>query len=443
MPHSNISIEDVPLNRFHHLMTLRSGGGWVMDGYILSIVGVALMQLSEDLNLNDFWQGMIAASSLIGIAFGGFLGGALTDRLGRQKLYFVPPLIFITCSVAQFWVESREVLFALRFLIGIGVGIEYPVTGSLLVEFLPKDHRGPRLSFLVTLWYAGAALAYIAGNYLLANGGAEAWRLVMASPAVLGFLLLLVRLGTPESPRWLLGKGRSADAERIIQKVYGPAFSLRNLPELPPEKPLSFKRLLHSGYGKRMLFVAIFWTCSVTPVFAVYAFVPRVLQALNFTGSWASYGSIAITTLFVVGCVAATCLINIMGRRSLVIQSFLWASIALTGLGFYADGPAWLILLLFCSYAFFSGGTQVLQIVYPNEIFPTEIRAFAVGMGASLSRVGAATGTWLVPIALRSIGIGNTMFVAAAISLVGLLVSVALAPETRSMTLQEAASLDR
>lgn len=443
MPHSNISIEDVPINGFHQLMTIRSGGGWVMDGYILSIIGVALMHFSEALNLNDFWQGMIAASALIGIAFGGFLGGALTDRLGRQKLYFVPPLLFIICSVAQFWVASGEVLFVLRFLIGIGVGIEYPVAGSLLAEFLPKDHRGPRLSFLTTLWFAGAALAYIVGNYLLANGGAQAWRLVMASPAVIGLLLLFVRLGTPESPRWLLGKGRNADAERVIQKVYGPAFSLRNLVELPPEKPMSFMCLLHSGYGKRMLFVAIFWSCSVTPVFAVYAFVPRVLQALNLTGDWASYGSIAITMLFLVGCVAATCLINVMGRRTLVIQSFLWSTIALTGLGFYADGTEWLILLLFCSYAFFIGGAQVLQIVYPNELFPTEIRAFAVGMGASLSRVGAATGTWLVPIALHSIGIGNTMFAAAAISLIGLVVSVALAPETRSMCLHEAASLSR
>ncbi len=85
----------------------------------------------------------------------------------------------------------------------------------------------------------------------------------------------------------------------------------------------------------------------------------------------------------------------------------------------------------------------MLQLVYPNELFPTEIRAFAVGMGASLSRIGAAIGTWLVPISLQSIGIGNTMFAAAAVSLVGLVVSVALAPETRAMSLEEAASLRR
>lgn len=74
---SNLSIEDVPLNGFHQLMTVRTGGGWVLDGYVLSIIGVAMMHFSEDLKLDNFWQGLIAASALIGIFFGVFL---------RQKL---------------------------------------------------------------------------------------------------------------------------------------------------------------------------------------------------------------------------------------------------------------------------------------------------------------------------------------------------------------------
>ncbi|MDO5639982.1 MAG: MFS transporter [Neisseria sp.] len=438
-----VSIEDVPLNRFHQLLSVRSGGGWLMDGYILSIIGVALMQISGQLQLSNFWEGMIAASALIGIFFGGFLGGWLTGLVGRQKLYFVGPVIFVLCSLGQYWADSGVALFVYRFLIGIGVGFEYPVAGSLLVEFLPKKHRGPRLAALTILWFAGAALAYIVGNIILGSGGEEAWRLVLASPAVIGVLLILIRLGTPESPRWLVSKGRHAEAEQIIKKVYGNDFSLRNLPEQEAEHKASLGSLLKAGYGARMLFVAVFWTCSVIPVFAVYAFAPRVLQALNLQGDWAAYGSVAITVLFVVGCVIATALINIIGRRPMVIHSFLWSGLALLGLGMFSDSAEWLVLALFGAYAVFIGGAQVLQLVYPNEIFPTEIRSFAVGTGASLSRIGAAVGTWLVPISLSGIGIGNTMFAAAAVSLIGLLVSLALAPETRSMSLAEAASLKR
>lgn len=439
----NISIEDVPLNGFHQLMTLRSGGGWILDGYILSIIGVAIVQFSDYLQLDAFWQGMVAASAMLGTFFSGFLGGWLTDRIGRKRLFFVGPLLFIVGSVGTFWVESGMALFILRFLVGMGVGLEYPVAGSLLTEFLPQKNRGPRLAGLTILWFVGAALSYIVGHFILAHGGADGWRLVLASSAVLAVLLLLVRLGTPESPRWLVSKGRLDEAERIIKKVYGPSFSLANMPAQTTEAKVSLGALVHSGYGKRMLFVIVFWTAAVVPMFAVYSFAPVVLQALNLKGDWASYGSVLITLLFVVGCVIATRLIDTMGRRPLIIHSFLWSSLALLGLGAFSHSSEMLVLLMFGAYALFIGGAQVLELVYPNELFPTEIRAFAVGVGSSMTRIGSAIGTWLVPASLAGIGIANTMYVAAAVSIVGLLVSVWLAPETRGMSLERAASLQR
>ena len=441
MTNPNVSIEDVPINNFHQLLTLRSGGGSFVDGYVLSIIGVAMVQMSAGLSLNSFWQGMIAASALIGIFFGGFFGGWLTDRFGRKRVFFVGPTLFILASVAQLWVESALVLFLLRFAIGIAVGIEYPVATSLLVEFLPKKNRGPRLATLTVLWFAGAATAYLAGEAILRQGGDNAWRLVLASAAVIGALLFAIRLGTPESPRWLISKGRLAEAEQVIKRVYGNGFSLKNLPEEPKARKLSFLSLLHSGYGKRMLFVTMFSTCSVIPVFAVYAFAPKVLGALNLKGDWASIGSIAITFLFVVGCIVGTRLLNTLGRRTTLLHSFFWSGLALLGLGAFSNGNEMLILVLFGAYALFIGGAQVLQLVYPNELFPTEIRAGAVGVGTSMSRIGAAVGTWLVPIALDSYGIGATMYAAAAVTFVGLAFSVALAPETRSLNLQQAASL--
>ncbi|MCP1771290.1 putative MFS transporter [Neisseria perflava] len=438
-----VSIEDVPLNRFHRLLTARSGGGWVMDGYILSIIGVALVAMSAELNINGFWQGMIAASALFGIFAGGFLGGWLTGLVGRQKLYFVGPVLFTVCSVIQFWADSAWLVFLCRFVIGIGVGFEYPVAGSLLVEFLPKKYRGPRLAALTILWFAGAALSYIAGTLILREFGDAAWRWVVLSPAFIGVALFLLRLGTPESPRWLLSKGRKAEAEAVIKQVYGSDFSLRNLPEEPTQSNATLLDILKAGYGPRMLFVVVFWSCSVIPVFAVYAFAPRVLSALNLQGAWADYGSVLITLLFVVGCILGTKLINSLGRRKLVIHSFLWSGLALLGLGYFSEASEMLVLALFGAYAVFIGGAQVLQLVYPNELFPTEIRSQAVGIGASLSRIGAAVGTWAVPLSLDGIGIGNTMYAAAAVTLLGLLVSVWLAPETKGLDLQEASSLKR
>lgn len=437
-----VSIEDVPLNGFHRLLTIRSAGGSFVDGYVLSIIGVALVHMSRSLALDDFWEGMIAASALIGIFFGGFLGGWLTDVLGRKRLLFVGPTLFIVASLAQLWVDSAVALFVLRLLLGVAVGIEYPVATSLLVEFMPRKYRGPRLATLTIMWFAGAAMAYVVGELMFKLWGSDAWRLVLASAAVIGAMLFLVRIGTPESPRWLLSKGRAAEAEAIIKQVYGSDFSLANLPEHRVGEKLTILNLLHSGYGKRMLFVVVFWTCSVVPLFAVYAFAPKVLAALNLQGDWSSLGSVAITLFFVIGCVISTRIINRVGRRNLLIYSFLCSGLALLGLAVGHAGPNALVLAFFAVYALFIGGAQVLTLVYPNELFPTEIRAFAVGVGTSLSRIGAAAGTYLVPVSLSTLGIAQTMYIAAAVTLVGLVLSWVLAPETRSLNLQQAASLN-
>lgn len=442
MKQNEMSIEDVPINKFHQLLTLRSGGGWFMDGYILSIIGITMVPMSEALHLSSSAEGLVAASALIGMFFGGFLGGWLTDYLGRKKLYFVPPILFSVCSILQLWADSTSQFFWLRFLIGVGVGIEYPVAGSILVEFMPRKNRGPRLSALTILWFIGAAASYIIGTMIIDHEGTGAWRSILASSAVIGVLLFLVRLGTPESPRWLLKKGRIAEAQAVIKQVYGPSFSIKNMPEDEEKYEVSIMTLLRAGYGPRLLFVAAFWTLGIVPIFAVYAFAPQVLESLNLGGSWERYGSIVITLMFVVGCVLATWLINVMGRRSMIIHSFLWSAVALVGVGLCNGQSKWLILSFLGVYAVLIGGVQVLTIVYSHELFPTEIRPLASGIGASLSRLGAAAGTWLAPLSLSALGGTKTMYVAAVICLLGFGVSCWSAPETKALDLADAAALD-
>ncbi|MBJ8444114.1 MFS transporter [Acinetobacter bereziniae] len=442
MNNSNISVEDVPLNGFHQRLTVSVGGASLMDGYILSIIGIALVQMTANLQLTNFWQGMIATSALLGIFAGGLFSGWLTDKFGRRKVIFVAPIIFLICSVLQFWTDSPIMIFILRFLIGIAIAIDYSAATSLFVEFVPKKYRGSRLASFTILWFAGAAMAYIFGDIIVRVMGNEGWRWALSSSVVIGVILLLSRLGTVESARWLITKNRSPDAEDVIKKVYGNQFSLANLPKEPTSSKLSLADMLRMGYGKRLMFVIIFWTCAIIPVFAVYAFAPKVLAALKLEGDWAAYGSVAITLLFVIGCIVGTKLIDVLGRRKMLIHSFLWSGLALLLLGAFSDSSEMVVLVFFGAYALLIGGAQVLELVYPNEIFPTELRPYAMGWAVSATRIGAAIGTFLVPMSLETIGIGNTMYVAAAVTLVGLIVSVAWAPETKSKDLSEAAALE-
>lgn len=116
-------------------------------------------------------------------------------------------------------------------------------------------------------------------------------------------------------------------------------------------------------------------------------------------------------------------------------------SLALAVLGLIPDMGIWLVVMAFAVYAFFSGGPGNLQWLYPNELFPTDIRASAVGVIMSLSRIGTIVSTWALPIFINNYGISNTMLMGAGISLFGLLISVAFAPETRGMSLAQTSNM--
>jgi len=431
-------LDDAPLSGFHKRLALYASGGPFLDGYVLSIIGVALVQISPKFNMSSAQEGLVGASALIGIFLGAFVGGWLTDKFGRQVLFTIDLGMIIACSIAQFFVGDVFWLVVLRLLIGMAVGADYPIATSLLAEFSPRKYRGPLLGAFVAMWFVGAAAAYIVGEALVHIDGG--WRWMLASAAVPATLIVLARLGTPESPRWLLKKGREDEANAVLFKVFGPGVSVSDLPEEAHEN-LRVSSLIKAGYGKRMAFITIFWTCSIVPLFAVYAFGPKILGALGLTGALANYGSAFITLMFLVGCLVALALVNRMGRRPLIIHSFLWSGLALLLLGIFTNASAWTVLGLFAAYAVLIGGTQILQWIYPNELFPTEIRGSAVGLASSLSRIGAAIGTYLVPVALSHLGIGATMIIGAVVTLVGAGISVMWAPETRGLTLGQSAAL--
>ena len=440
IPPPAITLEEAPLNRFHKRLAVYSAGGPFLDGYILSIIGVALIQITPALHLSTSGQGLVGAATLVGMFVGGFVGGVLTDRFGRQALYTWDLVALILCSIAQFRVESATALVLLRMLIGVAVGADYPIATSLLVEFTPRRYRGPLLVVLVAMWYVGAAVAYLVGEWML-QWGPDAWRWILASAALPAAVIVLLRHGTPESPRWLIQKGRRAEAAAVLKQVYGDHAPALPPPEAAADSSPHLFALFRSGYGGRLLYVSTFWTCSIVPVFGIYAFGPTILQALGLTGPWGNAGSALITSLFAVGTVVSLAVINRCGRRFLVLHSFFWSGLALLPLGLFPKSSPIVVMICFSAFAILIGGTQVLQWVYPNELFPTSIRGSAVGAAASLSRIGAAVGTYLVPFSIQTFGIGPTMLMGAAVTLLGFGVSLWAAPETTHLGLDQSGLL--
>lgn len=433
-------VEESPLTPFLKRLTLYTSGGPFLDGYILLIIGIALMQLGPQLKLNAFREGLIGASALVGMFVGGAVFGYVTDLMGRQLMYQIDLVAIIVLSIAQMFATTEWELALLRFLIGIAVGAGYPIATSLLAEFSPKKYRGFLLGFLICMSYLGALAAAIVGYGLLSTGP-DAWKWMLGSTALPALLLLFGGWNTPESPRWLMNKGRLQKAQEVVKTVWGSNADLRDLQETD-QKKTDFLKVFGPGYLKRTIFIGAFQTIKITPVFAIYTFGPQILQAFHLSqGNGWIFGYALINVFFLLGCVPPLALINTLGRRPLIIWSFFFMTLGLLVLGFFPPAPAWVIISGFLVYAFFSGGPGILLWIYPNELFPTEVRATAVGVATAISRIGAAIGTFLLPYFLQTYGISPTMLTSTGLTFLGFIVCVLLAPETKGLTLRECSYL--
>ncbi|MFD8708349.1 MFS transporter [Kitasatospora sp. NPDC059648] len=442
------TIDNAPYTAFHRRLALACSGGPLLDGYILSIVGVALIGMRPDLGLSTAQVSLIGAAALVGMFVGGALFGVLTDKIGREVMYTADLLVMVACSVLSFWVDSVWAIAVLRFVLGMAVAADYPIATSLLAEWLPAKHRGRLLGQQIVAWYAGSVLAYVVGYLFLELAGPGSWRWMLASSTVLCVVFLVIRRGSPESPRWLAANGRVGDAVRVVEKHLGVRVDGRELMPDPAERARrssGLRLLMTPPYRRRTLFCGLFFLCQVGPLFAMLTFGPQILSSFGIPGGTVmeTLGTGLISLVFLLGCYPALRLVDTRGRRPVIIWSFALMTVPLALLGVWPTAPAAVALTALCAYAFLCGGPNVLDWTYPNELFPTEIRATAVGVATSVSRIGAAVGTYLLPLSLTGLGTGPTMLIAAGTTALGLLVCVLWAEETRGTALGAAPAAGR
>ena len=434
-----MTIDEAPLNSFHLRVVVYTTGGYFVDGYILGMIGIALALLAPQLGLGAVWTGLIGASALAGIFIGGLIFGWVTDRVGRQTMYVADLIVFVTASVLQFFVEGPLALFVLRLIMGIAIGADYAIGSALLSEFLPRRQRGGLLACLNAIWTVGFVAAYVAG-YFMQDLGPEAWRWMLASSAVPAGIVLALRLGTPESPRWLLSKGRVEEARQVVKDYIHPDADIEDL-VAEQGNETSYRKLFSRGLRKRTAFAGLFWFCQVVPYFAIFTFLPTVLEGLGVEGEFSS--EVLLNLFLFGGAIVGVVVMDMMPRRTFTIGSFAVLAVLGAALGLFPQAPVPVILVLFSVFAFVIAAAADLESVYPAEIFPTEVRASGTGIAAAISRIGAAIGTFLLPTSVAQFGTGPTMLGATAVLVLGLVLSVAWAPETRHVSLSEASLAGR
>ncbi|MFZ2238509.1 MAG: MFS transporter [Gordonia amarae] len=423
-------------------------GGMILDGYILGIIGPVTSTIEDSLNINSLELGLIAAGPLFGIFIGAPICGWATDKWGRKPMFLMDMGLFVLASflqffiaIGQFFVDDWIQLFVIRLLMGVAIGGEYAIGWPLLSEFAPARLRGRLLGSTVLAWYFGFMIAFFIGT-LMDNAGIN-WRIILGSSTVIAVILFIARLGLPESPRWLLQKGRIAEGQSIAKRYMNVVEAMEIELEAKHKEETGgkegrFADLFNKENIRATVFASGFWFCASTPYFAIATFAVVVLEDFGF-GEDSAFGAVGMTVAATLGVATTAALLDKLGRRALTIPPQ-WVTLVLILILAWWDGPGWLMLTMLLAFSFINSGVNTLTSVYPGEVFPTEVRGIGTGFASACSRIGAGLGTFLLPWSIDNLGMATSLTIAAIIILAGTLLSQALAPETKGKSLSETAA---
>ncbi|MCL2581606.1 MAG: sugar porter family MFS transporter [Streptosporangiales bacterium] len=421
--------------RFLRRLTAATGGGMFIDGFFYATFAAALAgRAKAELHIDTLWLGLISSAVLIGTFFGGILLGWLTDKIGRKPMFTIDLIIFLVCAVALFFVTEPWMFFALGVIIGLSVGADYSIGSPLLGEFTPAAMRGNFLGVLEILWNVGYVIAYFIG-YMITTYSPESWRYILLSSAVPAIVSLIIRHGLPESPRWLVSKGRRDEAIAILKESMG----VENLGAIDnePESSTRVSVLFSRAYIRRTLFSGGFWSAIVLPYFAATFFLPEILRSIGL-GAGSLIGALLGTIIALVGATVSWYLVDRVGRRILLIPPMFACGVFLLIASLYQHMPMVIAAICVFAYLFSYGIMSILTGIIPEEVFPSSVRATGVGVSTAMSRAAAAIGTFGLPLVTTYAGGTSTvLIILGVVSLGGGFLSYAWCPETKGKDLTE------
>lgn len=430
--------ESPKTKRFQRKVTLLSAGGTFLDGFDLTVIAVALPMIANEWDVGAWEKSLVTSSAIIGSFIGAAVLGNLTDRFGRKAMYVIDLLAFVLFAALTAFSQDVWQLILFRFLLGIGIGADYPISATIVSEFASKKGRGKLSTSLGAMWFVGAVAAYLVGLAVLPLGD-YAWRALLLVGAVFALIVFIFRVQLPESPRWLLAHGRTEDAKDVVEKVTGMRPTEAELTESDQPKPGESSKLFIGIQRRRTLFVCGFWFCYATAYYGISMYTPTILEPFT-NGSHVSViiGSGVIAILGLVGSIIGMNLVDSWGRRPLIIASFSGLTAALIVLASVV-GPSFgfLVVLFSIAVLFANSGGGILNFVYPTELFPTSLRATGSGLATSVSRIGSILGVLAFPNLVAAWGNNAALWVFAAVGASGLLICVFMAPETKNRSLEE------
>ncbi|GBQ34489.1 major facilitator superfamily transporter [Gluconacetobacter azotocaptans DSM 13594] len=437
MPVMMSSVLDVlPLSRVHVRLLLIGGLGYLFDGLDGSSLAFFLPVLRGAWHLSGVQAGLIASSTSQGYLIGSFLSGFLADRIGRRRIMMSALALYCVASCLSALAQDWQSYFVLRLVCGIGTGAEAVVIIPYIAEFLPARLRGRLCGAVVGFFSFGYFLAACLG-YFVVSAAPEGWRMASVMTGLPILLLLWWRRALPESPRWLEIRGRHAEARLVIQAFAGG----RGRDRLPPDQAWA-EGASPAGPGvwsarwrSRVLLCVWLWTWLFFSFYGFFSWIPSLLlkHGLNLSDSFGL--SLLIFAAQIPGYFVAAWLNGPLGRRRVMIGALLLAALSALLL-VRAEGVAGLLAGAMGLSAGLNGAVAALY-AYTPELFPTRIRATAMGLASGISRLGAIGGVFGVSLIAERGGTAPVFAVTGAALGLAVLALFTAAPETDNSALPE------
>ncbi|MEJ6550342.1 MFS transporter [Corynebacterium sp. USCH3] len=443
----------------HRRLMVMGGLGYTFDSFDGQLMGYALSALIVIWAIPSSVSGWLLSSIFFGYLVGALISGVLADRFGRRKLMMTALLIFSACSLLMGTANSVPELFIWRALAGIGIGAETALIAPYISEFLPARVRGKFVSRTVGFLAFGYIIAGVLAPVIISPNPETGWRIAAVVAALPVVLLLWWRRSLPESPRFLLSKGRIDEATAVIEEFerrsgVDPAENAAVAAETPAPKavggdnleseatvskrgPFSTLAALWRGpLFRTTMVIWVLWFILTGVNYGFASWLPALLvtaKGFTLTGSFLFAFVTALAQL--PGYYVASLLIDRMERKWLIAIYATGATVSAVIVAL--AGNAGILLLGSSLLAAFTNGVAAVYYTYTSELYPTSIRATGMGVASAVGRVGAITAPIAIGYMYASIGFTNVFLVLVGALVVAVIFIVIFGEKTSGRALNE------
>ncbi|MDA8193965.1 MAG: MFS transporter [Thermaerobacter sp.] len=437
-------LEEAGLQRFHLRTWLTAGMGFFTDAYDLFIIGVVTTLLVPIWHLTTLDLMLLNSSALFAAVLGALVFGRLMDRLGRKTVYGIEATLLTVGAILSALSTNFWMLFVLRFIVGLGVGGDYPMSGVIMSEYSNRRRRGFLVNSVFALQGIGLLVGPLVAVLLLGAGVSDAlaWRIMLGLGAVPAGIVIYLRRRIAETPHFTLGvRGDVTGTAQVVQQLTGssPA-EAGQVGKLQDSVGILFS---NGHFLLTLIGTAFSWMFLDMAFYGNSVSSGLVMKALQPHGTLISH---TLTSLWIFLVAAApgywvsALTVDRLGRRFIQVLGFIVMAIAYAILWLdpnIAKVPLDFLLVYAVSYFFIEFGPNSTTFVFPAEVFPVTVRGIGFGISASAGKLGAAVAAFLFPVLLIRLKLPDTMGLLAGISALGAVLTLVALREPKGKTLRE------